>query len=122
MLDLIVCGTADAITMVEAGAEGRPGGRPHRGARARPPRPSAALRAQLELREQVGKAKWYDPAVKDELDRATATASTRAAEHGLAGIAAAENEILVAELPPVTGDASEDAMVRRTQVAVRRPR
>ena len=44
-LDLIVCGTADAITMVEAGAQGRPGGRPDRGARARAPRDPPPLRA-----------------------------------------------------------------------------
>ena len=43
-LDLIVVGTKDGLTMVEAGARGDPGGRDARGVRARPPRDRQALR------------------------------------------------------------------------------
>ena len=62
-LDLIVCGTADAITMVEAGAKVVQEDvliealeLAHREIR-------RLCELQLELREKVGKPKWYDPAV-----------------------------------------------------------
>jgi polyribonucleotide nucleotidyltransferase len=116
-LDLIVCGTADAITMVEAGAKV-----------VQEDVLIAALELahgeirrlcalQLELREQVGKAKWYDPAVTAELEgRYGSRLDAALTEHGLAGIAIAEAALIDQELPAVTGDTSEDAMVRRTQV------
>src|SRR4029079_9434550 len=59
-LDLIVCGTADAITMVEAGAEqvSQDGlldalELPHENIR-------KLCAAQLELQALAGKPKWYD--------------------------------------------------------------
>ncbi len=117
-LDLIVCGTADAITMVEAGARGATEDTVIAALELAHEAIKKLCAAQEELRSRVGKAKWYDPAVKDELDqRFGHRFDALLNEHGLAGIAAAENEILVAELPPVAGDASEDEMVRRTQVA-----
>jgi polyribonucleotide nucleotidyltransferase len=66
-LDLIVCGTSEAITMVEAGAQEVPEDvivdallLAHEHIR-------TLCDAQLDLQRQAGKAKWYDPAVKDEL-------------------------------------------------------
>ena len=121
-LDLIVCGTADAITMVEAGARGAIRGHRHRGARAAHAAIKKLCAAQQELARGSASRSGTTPAV-----RTSSTSATRhrfdalLAEHGLAGIAAAENEILAAELPPVTGDATEDEMVRRIQVRVRDP-
>ena len=117
VLDLIVCGTADAITMVEAGAKVVQEDvliealeLAHREIR-------RLCELQLELREKVGKPKWYDPAVKSELDaRYGQRFDAALAEQGLAGIAAAEAALIEAELPAVTGNTGEDAMVRRTQV------
>ena len=73
--------------------------------------------AQLELQALAGKPKWYDPAVEEELaQRHGARFDAAIAEHGIAGVAIAENEILADELPPVAADAGEEVMVRRTQV------
>ncbi|MEO9176986.1 MAG: hypothetical protein ABI317_15850, partial [Gaiellales bacterium] len=116
-LDLIVCGTADAITMVEAGAKIVQEDvliaaleLAHREIR-------RLCALQLELREKVGKPKWWDPAVKQELDsRYGSSFDAALAQEGLAGIASAEAALIAAELPAVTGDTGEDAMVRRTQV------
>ena len=116
-LDLIVCGTADAITMVEAGAEQVSEDvlldaleLAHENIR-------KLCAAQLELQALAGKPKWYDPAVEQELaQRHGARFDAAIAEHGIAGVAIAENEILADELPPVAADAGEEVMVRRTQV------
>jgi polyribonucleotide nucleotidyltransferase len=116
-LDLIVCGTPEAITMVEAGANVIPEDtlvdaleQAH-----------AVIRvlcdAQLELQRQVGKPKWYDAAVDAELDqRHGALFDRMVAEHGIAGIEKAQAEAFAAECPPVAADADESVMVRRTQV------
>src|SRR3954449_5494557 len=68
-LDLIVCGTADAITMVEAGARMVDEETVLRALELAHEAIRKLCAAQEELRERVGRAKWYDPAVKDELDQ-----------------------------------------------------
>ena len=114
-LDLIVCGTADAITMVEAGARRSSEDTLLDALELAHNEIKKLCDAQLELGRQVGKPKWYDPAVKDELaERYGGRFAALLAEHGLAGIAAAAAEAQRAELPPVAADAGEDDMVRRT--------
>ena len=116
-LDLIVCGTPEAITMVEAGAQEVPEDvivdalvLAHEHIR-------TLCDAQLDLQRQAGKAKWYDPAVKDELaERYGDRFRSLLAERGLPGVASLEAEMIVAELPPVVADASEDVMIRRNNV------
>ena len=77
--------------------------------------------AQLELREQVGKAKWYDPAVERRARAALRRALRRARSPSTASPASRSPRTSCSrdELPPVAGDAGEDAMVRRTQVRSR---
>src|SRR4051794_25729190 len=108
-LDLIVCGTPDAITMVEAGARGVSEDTILAALALAHDAIKKLCAAQQELRERVGKARWYDPAVKQELDqRYGHRFDALLSEHGLVGIAAAESEVLATELPPVVGDATED--------------
>src|SRR4051794_17142311 len=117
-LDLIVCGTADAITMVEAGARIVDEEAILAALELAHGEIRKLCQAQLELRERVGKPKWYDLDVRHELESSYGSRFDAAlGEHGVAGIAAAESEVLSRELPPVAGEAGEDEMVRRTQVA-----
>ena len=116
-LDLIVCGSLEAITMVEAGADIvaeevliEALELAHSGIK-------ELCRVQLELQERAGTPKWYDPAVKDELaGRYGARFQELLGSQGLAGIAAAEAELIARELPPVSSEAGEDVMVRRNNV------
>ena len=118
-LDLIVCGTADAITMVEAGAEQVAEDVLLEALELAHEEIRKLCAAQLELQAR--------PASRSGTTRPSRTSSTQRygarfdaaiAEHGLAGVAVAENEILADELPPVAPDAGEDVMVRRTQVRI----
>ncbi len=77
-LDLIVCGTADAITMVEAGAKIVAGGRADRGARARAPRDPPPLRAAARAAREGRQAEVVRPGRRAASSTpATARASTR---------------------------------------------
>ena len=68
-LDLIVVGTKDGLTMVEAGARPGAGGQAPRGARARAPRDHQALRGAERARaSKTGKPKWLDPATTERLE------------------------------------------------------
>ena len=70
-LDLIVVGTKDGLTMVEAGAEEVPEDDAARGARARAPaRSASSARRRRTCARQVGKAKWLDPELTAELETA----------------------------------------------------
>ena len=84
-LDLIVVGTSEALTMVEAGGDDRSRGHDPRGARARPRRDPQKLRGTLEqLRAEVGKPKWVDVDLSAELDAAHGEAVLLAiAVHGI---------------------------------------
>jgi polyribonucleotide nucleotidyltransferase len=116
-LDLIVCGTQDAITMVEAGADEVSEDVLLEALELAHENIRRLCAVQLELRQAAGKPKWYDPAVEQELAGRYGSRFDQAlAEQGVAGIAAAESEIVAAELGPVAQDAGEDVMVRRTQV------
>ncbi|MBJ7365150.1 MAG: polyribonucleotide nucleotidyltransferase, partial [Thermoleophilia bacterium] len=73
--------------------------------------------AQIDLQSKVGKPKWYSTAVDAELDAKHGGLFDRLiSEHGIAGVDKAQAEAFAAECPPVTADATEDVMVRRTQV------
>ncbi|MFM8612653.1 MAG: polyribonucleotide nucleotidyltransferase [Actinomycetota bacterium] len=116
-LDLIVCGTPEAITMVEAGANIVPEDRMVEALELAHETIKGICAAQIELQQQVGKPKWYDAGVDRELDeRYGASFDRQIAEHGIAGVEQAAAEALAAECPPVAADAGEDVMVRRTQV------
>ncbi len=116
-LDLIVCGSPDAITMVEAGAKQIAEdvildalAMAHEAIK-------RICAAQVELQAKAGKPKWYDPSVKADLEsRYSSQLDAGLAKNGLAGISEAVAAMLSAELPDVPADAGEDVMVRRNQV------
>ena len=116
-LDLIVCGTPDAITMVEAGANVVSEDRLIEALELAHTVIKTICAAQLDLQSKVGKAKWYDASVDAELDAKHGGLFDRLiSEHGIAGVEKAKSEVFAAECPPVAADAGEDVMVRRTQV------
>src|SRR5881398_1237726 len=68
-LDLIVVGTADALTMVEAGAAEIPEEQLLEALERAHEEVKKLCEVQEELRERVGKAKWLDNELTEELDR-----------------------------------------------------
>ena len=68
-LDLIVVGTKDALTMVEAGAEEVPEDVLLEAFELAQAEIRKLCEAQEELRRDAGKAKWLDPEVTEELER-----------------------------------------------------
>jgi polyribonucleotide nucleotidyltransferase len=116
-LDLIVCGSPDAITMVEAGAKQVAEdvildalAMAHEAIK-------RVCAAQVELQAKAGKPKWYDADVKADLEsRYSAQLDAGLQKSGLAGISEAIAAMLATEVPAVPADAGEDVMVRRNQV------
>ena len=116
-LDLIVVGTRDALTMIEAGAD-------------QVPEDAMLLAFELahteikricdvidDLREQVGRPKWVEPALTAELEATHGDAIWQRIQ--AAGLKAAEaivGEIVDEVCPDVTLDSTEDDMVKEMQV------
>ena len=98
-LDLIVVGTKEGLTMVEAGSPRRsPRTRCSRRSSRPTPRSSGSARFRRTLREQVGKAKWLDAELTDELqERFGSRFSERIPAEGLREAAAVVEEILAEE-------------------------
>jgi len=67
-LDLIVCGTLDAITMVEAGAKEISEDAMLQAFEAAHAAIKTLCQAQLDLRAKVGQPKWQDAGVQSEID------------------------------------------------------
>ncbi len=116
-LDLIVVGTRDALTMVEAGADVIP----EEEILAALELAHAEIRricdAIEELRGQVGKPKWIDLELVDELDAQHGSAIAAAiAEHGLREAQAVVDGLLAEIAPDITMDSTEDDIVRELQV------
>src|SRR5436190_7049475 len=116
-LDLIVVGTKDALTMVEAGA----GEIPEELLLEALERAHEEIRKLCELQEdlqrQVGKAKWLDNTLTDELEREHGDkVGQRIQSDGLREGAAAVEEIVDEICPPLTMESTEDEIVKRMQV------
>jgi polyribonucleotide nucleotidyltransferase len=116
-LDLIVVGTKDALTMVEAGAVEVPEETILRAFEVAHKEIRKLCEAQEELRERAGKPKWLDADLTRELEERQADAiAARIASHGLREAGAIVEE-LVAELsPPLTMESAEDDILRSLQV------
>jgi polyribonucleotide nucleotidyltransferase len=116
-LDLIVVGTKDALTMVEAGA----GEIPEELLLEALERAHDEIRKLCELQEdlqrQVGKAKWVDNALTDELEGEHAdTIRRRIQSEGLREGGTAVEEIVEEICPPLTMESTEEEIVKRMQV------
>jgi polyribonucleotide nucleotidyltransferase len=116
-LDLIVVGTKEGLTMVEAGANEIPEDKLLEAFELAHSEIKKLCELQEDLRRQVGKPKWLDSELTDELENAHGERIfARIHADGLRE-AAAEVEELVAELcPPITNDSTEDDITRESQV------
>ena len=116
-LDLIVVGTKDGLTMVEAGADEVPEETLLRALEIAHEKIILLCEAQEELRERAGKPKWLDQELTAELKERY---SDRIFEHiQLYGLreAATVVEALEAELSPeISMDSTEEDILRRIQV------
>ncbi len=116
-LDLIVVGTREALTMVEAGAEEVPEDTILEAFELAHGEIRRICDALDDLRAQVGKPKWVDVDLTAELEARHGSAIDAAiAEHGLREATSVVDELIAAEAPEITMSSTEDDMVRRTQV------
>jgi polyribonucleotide nucleotidyltransferase len=116
-LDLIVVGTAEGLTMVEAGADQVPEERLLEALELAHAEIRKLCEAQEELRRRAGKPKWIDADVTVELQERQAPRIREAiASLGLREAAAVADEIHDELCPPLTMDSTEDDIVRETQV------
>jgi polyribonucleotide nucleotidyltransferase len=116
-LDLIVVGTKDALTMVEAGANQVSEDRLLEALELAHTEIRRLCAAQEELREKAGKAKWLDMAMTDELAESQGGRIRDAIRTvGLREAAGTATEIQDELAPPLTMESSEDDVVRQMQV------
>jgi polyribonucleotide nucleotidyltransferase len=116
-LDLIVVGTREALTMVEAGADQVPEETILEAFSLAQEEIIRICDALDDLRERVGKPKWIDLELNAELDRDHA-GRVRAAigEQGLREAGAIVEEIAAEVSPPITMESTEADIVRETQI------
>ena len=115
-MDLIVVGTKDGLTMVEAGAEEVPEELLLEALELAHAEIKKLCEAQEELRREVGKPKWIDPEVDAEVAGHADRIRERIAADGLREAAAAVEEIGAELASPLTMDSTEEDIVREMQV------
>jgi polyribonucleotide nucleotidyltransferase len=116
-LDLIVVGTAEGLTMVEAGADEVPEDRLLEALDLAHREIKKLCEAQEELRRQAGKPKWLDRSLTEELERDQGHLIwERIQQVGLREATTVVDELMEELCPSLTMDSTEDDIVRRTQV------
>jgi polyribonucleotide nucleotidyltransferase len=116
-LDLIVVGTKDGLTMVEAGANEIPEERLLEAFELAHFEITKLCEVQEELRRAVGRPKWLDTDLTEELDTSHGDRiAARIQAEGLREAGAAVEEALAELCPPLTMDSTEEDIVRETQV------
>jgi polyribonucleotide nucleotidyltransferase len=115
-LDLIVVGTREGLTMVEAGADEVPEERLLEALELAHREIVKICDAQEELRRDVGKPKWLDPAVTRELEPHAARIRDRIQQAGLREAAAAVDELMEELCPPLSMESTQEDIVRQMQV------
>jgi polyribonucleotide nucleotidyltransferase len=116
-LDLIVVGTKEALTMVEAGAMEVPEDTILGAFELAHEEIRKLCEAQEELRRGAGKPKWLDLELTSELsERHGPAVAERIRSHGLREAGALIDELLGELGPALTMDSTEDDIVRRMQV------
>jgi polyribonucleotide nucleotidyltransferase len=116
-LDLIVVGTKDALTMVEAGAEEIPEETILEAFELAHAEIVKLCEAQEDLRRQAGKPKWLDLDLFAELERDHGhTIWERIQAGGLREASAAVDELLGELAPAITMESTDEDIQRQTQV------
>jgi polyribonucleotide nucleotidyltransferase len=116
-LDLVVVGTPEGLTMVEAGAQEIPEERLLEALDLAHAEIRKLCDVQEDLQRQVGKPKWLDPELTAEIEREQSDRiRQRIQSEGLREAATAVEEISAGLAPPLTIDSSEEDIVRQVQV------
>jgi polyribonucleotide nucleotidyltransferase len=116
-LDLIVVGTAEALTMVEAGADEVPEAKLLEALALAHGEIKKLCAAQDDLRREAGKAKWLDPELTERLGAEHGAAvRERIAVVGLREAGSAVEEIEARLCPPIAMSSTDEDIVKRTQV------
>src|SRR5215218_8615245 len=112
-LDLIVVGTKDGLTMVEAGANQVPEERLLEALDIAQREIVKLCEAQEELRAKGGKAKWLDPSVTERLESQYGHEIwSRIQADGLREAAAAVEEIVAKECGPLSMSSTQEDVMR----------
>ena len=115
-LDLIVVGTKDGLTMVEAGAQEVPEETLLMAFEIAHREIVKLCEAQEELREKAGKPKWLDPAVTANLKSSYGqTLQQEIAMHGLREAGAVVDSIEEELCPELTMESTEEDILKRAQ-------
>jgi polyribonucleotide nucleotidyltransferase len=116
-LDLIVVGTKDGLTMVEAGANQVPEDRLLEALDLAQREIVKLCQAQEDLRTKAGKPKWLDPEVTAQLaDTHGAAVAARIGEQGLRDAGSIVGEIVEGECGKLSLESTEADIVKETQV------
>jgi polyribonucleotide nucleotidyltransferase len=116
-LDLIVVGTKEALTMVEAGADQVPEETILEALELAHGEIRRICDTLEELRAQAGKPKWVDLQLTNDLEARHGEAVRAAiAEHGLREATAVVDALVAESSPEITMSSTEEDMVRRAQV------
>ncbi|MDQ2982872.1 MAG: polyribonucleotide nucleotidyltransferase [Actinomycetota bacterium] len=116
-LDLIVVGTPEALTMVEAGANEVAEEKLLEALERAHEEIRKLCEAQIDLQRQVGKAKWLDSELTKELeDQHGDRIRERIQKEGLREAATAVEELVEELSPDLTMDSTEEDVMRRIQV------
>ena len=112
-MDLIVVGTSEGLTMVEAGASEVPEETLLEALAIAHEEIKKLCQAQEDLRDQAGKPKWLDPSVTEELE--SQHGQTIRDRIGSEGLRAAET-VVEELLPDLSMDSTEDDVTRQLQM------
>jgi polyribonucleotide nucleotidyltransferase len=116
-LDLIVVGTADALTMVEAGGDQVPEDTILEALELAHAEIRTICAALEELRAEVGKPKWVDVDLTAELEAAHGDSVREAiAVHGLREAGAVVDTLVDELAPAVSMSSTEEDMTKRAQI------
>jgi polyribonucleotide nucleotidyltransferase len=116
-LDLVVVGSRDALTMVEAGAHEIPEETILEAFELAHAEIRKICDAQEDLRRQIGKEKWLDAHLTEQLERDHGPRiAERIAGEGLREAGAVVEELLAEVCPPISMESTEDDIRRQIQV------
>ncbi|HEY0389786.1 MAG TPA: polyribonucleotide nucleotidyltransferase [Gaiellales bacterium] len=116
-LDLVVCGTPEAITMVEAGAEEIDEDTLVTALEMAHDAIKEICRVQIELAAKAGQPKWSDGAVTERLRSSRLGELAQAIqEGGLAALQPKADAIFREEAPEISGGSTESDIVQRVRL------